>query len=199
MDVRYLANGFIEEDVAGVAKELEYIFSLARNSGLNDLIEALLRPEFEVYDLVDASKLNERLCVTQIRHAGNGIIYTLRTNGFNYVLGVYESLITLSVSGDNLEDHTYEFPITVLTDNQKHHLDTLLSNYKRDTKEVKVAFKLAALKGEPLPANKHDCKVVCEINYDGRDYVSEFNSPKFLLVNGLIRLICDNLKLVEKE
>ena len=194
MDVRYLANGFIEEDVAGVANELGYIFSLARESGLNDLIEALLRPHDKVYEILDASKLNERLCVTHVYHANNGIIYTLRTNGFNYVLSVYESLITLSVSGDSLEDHSYEFPIAVLTENQKHHLKTLLSNYKRDTKEVKVAFKLAALKGELLPANKHDCKVVCEINYDGHDYISEFIPPIFLLVTHLERVILDTLK-----
>ena len=47
MDVRYIANGFIKgdvsalSDVSAVSKELEYIFSLARNSGLDDLIEAL--------------------------------------------------------------------------------------------------------------------------------------------------------------
>lgn len=41
MDVRYIANGFIKGDVSAVSKELEYIFSLARNSGLDDLIEAL--------------------------------------------------------------------------------------------------------------------------------------------------------------
>lgn len=46
MDVRYIANGFIEEDMSGVVKDLSYIFSLANNSGLNDLIEALLRPKY---------------------------------------------------------------------------------------------------------------------------------------------------------
>ena len=117
MDVRYIANGFIKGDV-----------SLARNSGLNDLIEVLLRPHDKVYDLVDASKLNERLCVTQVRHDGDIITYTLRNNGFDYVLGVYENLIILSVSGNNLEEQTYEFPIDILTNNQKYYLETLLSN-----------------------------------------------------------------------
>ena len=50
MDIRYLANGFINGDLFSVAKELEYIFRLANKSGLNNLIESLLRPYTEIYD-----------------------------------------------------------------------------------------------------------------------------------------------------
>lgn len=82
MDVRYIANGFIKGDTSAVSKELGYIFSLARNSGLNNLIKTLLKPHYKVYDLVDASKLNERLCVTQVRHDGDNITYTLRNSRY---------------------------------------------------------------------------------------------------------------------
>ena len=197
MDVRYIVNGFIKgdvSDVSAVSKELEYIFSLARNSGLNDLIKALLRPHYKVYDLVDASKLNERLCVTQVRHDGDNITYTLRNNGFDYVLGVYENLIILSVSGNNLEEQTYEFPIDILTNNQKYYLETLLYKPVEDTKEVNVEFKISELDIGALPASQYDCKVVCNIRYDGCDYISEFNAPKFMLVTHLERIILDNLK-----
>ena len=48
MGIRYLANGFIKVDLFSTAKELEYIFRLANKSGLNNLIESLLRPYTEM-------------------------------------------------------------------------------------------------------------------------------------------------------
>lgn len=213
MNIRYLANGLIKVDLFSTAKELEYIFRLANKSGLNNLIESLLRPYTEMYDLVDASKLNEFLSITEVRVKDkvkfithndklyiteDNLTFILHNNGFDYRLFIDESLVILVCnSSDGDVENVYQFDRDKLTDYQKDVLDNLVSRYTEDTKDVEIAIKLFNLDAS-VDTDKYDYKVVCEIRYDGRDYVSEFFSPKFLLVNGLMHLICYNLKLAEK-
>ena len=105
------------------------------------------------------------------------------------------SHIGVIVGFDNFEQR----PTIIVAYIESDYSGTKLNfvHINKDTKDVEIAIKLFNLDAS-IDTDKYGYKVVCEIRYDGRDYVSEFFSPKFLLVNGLMRFICDNLKLAEK-